>query len=307
MLYQHLKTVRRVGKYVLLIVPLLVVLFFLLQSTQVSNFFTNTSHTLGKPFWALKDTISSSFSESVGSFQSKEDLLSENMHLRDELSRLQRETFMLESLREDNTKLHELLGHNTDTTGYISASVIHDGMLSAHDVFIIDVGATHGIRDNMLAVTPEGIAIGYISKVLETTAVARRFSSPTTNIDVILQGTTTIHATLTGHGSGTMKLTVPRDVEIERNDTIVLPSFSTHPIGTIASIIVSPEDAYKTAYLRSPVNMHELRFIHIDTTHTWDSKNISEQVELSLQPKEISTEEKEEENDVIDSDEPEEE
>ncbi len=296
--YQHLKTVRKINKYVLLIVPLLVVLFFLLRSSSVSETLTNLSHSIGKPFWSLKSVVLENLSEELNlTLQTKEQLYSENAFLRSELARLERETFMLNALEADNEKLHEQLGYTAPTSGYISAAILHNVLLAAHDVFIIDVGSEQGVRDNMLILTPEGIAIGYVSKVFETTAVARRFSAPTTNIDVVIESaSTTQHATLVGYGSGTMKLTVPRDVALEKDDTLLLPMLSTHPIATVASIQVSPEDAYKTAYLRSPVNMYELRFVYIDTTHTWDTKEAAKQVELSLQPKEVSTEGEEEED-----------
>jgi hypothetical protein len=33
---------------------------------------------------------------------------------------------------------------------------------------------------------------------------------------------------------------------------------------------VSPEDAYKTLYIKAPVNIYNLRFVMVDTSSVWE-------------------------------------
>ena len=299
MLYQHLKIVKRFAKYALLVVPLLVVLFFLFTASTVTTGISNFSHTLAQPIWHTKERITTGIDALIEGQRSRESLYRENEFLKTELAQLQREGFMADAAIADNVALQKMLGHSTEESGYVSAAVIHDMTLSAHDVFIIDSGVTQGIRNNMLILTPEGIAIGYVSEVLHSTAIVRGFSSPETAVDVVIAGTTTTHARLTGYGSGTMTLTVPRDILVQEHDYILLPTFSTHPIGTIASVLVTPEDAYKTAYVRSPINMHELRHVYVDTTHIWNAKDVLDEIEFSFMT--AVTEEAQEEEAVTDA------
>jgi cell shape-determining protein MreC len=282
MRYQHLKITKKVGQFVVPTLPVLLVIILIAGNFTVPAFVSSFVHTLAKPVWTFRDTLLDTYENSQGFFQDKKTLLEENSYLREKISELQRETYVTKTYQAENKKLLELLDRIDENSGVLSAAVVHGDPFSLYDAFIIDLGQENGLRDNMLILSPQNIAIGYVAKTLEKTSIVKRFSAPDTNITAVIQASTSIQATLTGHGGGTMKLFLPRDVSVVVDDSVILPTFSTYPIGKVAAIEVAPEDAYKTIYVRSQVNMYELRFVLVDTTSLWHSGSQTDLFELEI-------------------------
>lgn len=271
MRYQHLKTIRKINIFLLPALPLLIACIFVVTKAQVPLFATNFVHKIAVPVWSARDFLTSVTNNLASSFTGKEQLIEENTRLREELLSRTRETFTTRALTKENLRLRELLDRAQAQPELLPAAVIHGNSFSPYDTFFIDQGVREGIRDNMLVVTPENITVGYISKTLEHTSIVTQFSASEQTFDVLLSATSTTHLNLRGFGSGTMRITTPRDTNVEIGDTVTLPSFVTYTLGTVVSIEVSPEDAYKMLYIQSPVNSYELRYILIDTTSIWSA------------------------------------
>jgi cell shape-determining protein MreC len=291
MRYQHLKTTRKLQKYLVPILPIVIAGVLVFGKVPIPAFLTNATHALASPFWVLRDTLQKTSDATKTSFKGRETLVEENRVLLQELSQLRREVFLTRTLLADNNRLHGLLDRTISSESLVSASVIHGERFSPYDTFIVDLGADDGVRSGMLVVTPEGIAVGTISTTQEKTATVTQFSAPDMVVDAMLNATSSFHTVLRGYGSGTMRVSIPRDIEFAVDDIFVLPSFSTYPIGKIVSIEVAPEDAYKILYIRSPVNMYELRYVLIDTTTVWkqpEMEDVTEpQVEIEPEPENI--------------------
>jgi len=227
-------------------------------------------HAVAKPFWHARDTFLASVAATQNSLADKEALVRENSALRDELATLRRESFTARVLARENEELKTMLGRTADKEYLFPATVINDGSYSAYDTFVIDAGAEDGIREHMLVLTPDGIAVGSVHTALDRTAIVTRFSSPTIHTDVVIQATTTVHTMMQGYGGGTMLLTVPRDISIAVGDPVLLPNYASNPIGSIKAIEMNPEDAYQTVYVEHPVNQYELHYVLVDVRHAWE-------------------------------------
>jgi rod shape-determining protein MreC len=277
MRYQHLKTTRKYRKYLLPILPIFVAGILIVSKASIPASFTNITHALATPFWTIRDTFGEKTSASKVSLQGKESLLEEVLSLREEVARLRREVVLTQTLRSDNERLRKLLDRTTVSESLVSASVIHGERFSPYDTFIIDLGAQNGVREGMLVLSPEGIAIGSVTSAQNKTATVTQFSAPNMAVDAVHNATTSFHTTLRGYGSGTMSVSIPRDIEFTIDDMFVLPAFPTYPIGNVVSIEVAPEDAYKILYVRSPVNMYELRYVLLDTLTTWEQPDLEDE------------------------------
>lgn len=250
-------------------IPVLLALLLVLYASHVPPVLHSLTHTFATPVWELSATITNAL-ENETVLISKEELQRENTALREENAALKRTTFTTRSLARDNEYLRDIIANASEEALQITATVIHDSALSPYDTFIIDRGDTDGLRDGMLVVTPEGIAVGYISATHAHTSTVTLFSAPRLQYDAVLHASSTsLHADISGHGAHTMKTTVPRDVQIDINDTVALPTFETYTLGTITSIKVSPEDAFKTVFIKTPVNTYELRYVLVDTASVW--------------------------------------
>jgi rod shape-determining protein MreC len=287
MRYQHLKTTRKLHKYLAPIIPVCIALLLLVTKAQVPSFLSSTTHAVAVPFWTLKNAITTSSGNVFNSFKSKKNLLLENKALYEETLRLQREAFVLKAYRNENIRLHSILARTNEQSNILTASIIHNDSFSPYDTFIIDLGSNDGIRNDMLVLTPEGIAVGTITNTLKNSSVVTQFSAPKISLDIFLNATTSFHTTLLGQGSGTMLMTVPRDILLSIDDMVLLPNFSTYPVGRVSFIEVAPEDAYKKVYVRSPVNTYELRHVLVNATAVWKIPAEESVPELEVTPEEL--------------------
>jgi hypothetical protein len=133
--------------------------------------------------------------------------------------------------------------------------------------------------------SPEGFALGSVYRALETTSVITKFSAPTIKTDVLLAATTTVHTSMQGYGGSTMVIRIPRDLSVEEGTKVLIPNFPGNPIGTVAHVELSPQDAYQTVYVSSPVNVYQVQYVFVDTTTSWSPTDTSTvQIATTTQP-----------------------
>jgi len=276
MLYRYSKTTKKNRVLLVPIIPLLLVAILFLADVQMPRFLTNAAHGLATPLWVARDNVAGSFDGTVTSLESKRSLLQKNQQLEEELAALRREQHMAQILTQENERLRTLLGRVEDDAHLIPVSILNNAAFSPYDTFVIDLGVDDGVRPDMLVLSPEGTALGSVTKVLSSTSIVTRFSAPSQTFDAVLQASTTQHISLSGLGSGTMRASLPRDVEVREGDTVVLPSFTVAPIGLVKKIVAAPEDAYKILFIESPINIYQLRFVLLDTTHVWQVPKLDE-------------------------------
>ncbi len=252
MRYQYLKITRTIVRFIVPLTPLLIAGILVSGAIRIPDFIRDASVTVASPFWSFKNI----FLRKCDSLEYDTDPV------------LLRAQYSIDALKKDNERLRTLLGRGNKSHS-IGASILHNGTTAPYDTFTIDVGEHDGIREGMLITIPDNIAIGYVESPYPRTSTGSLFSAPNNKFMGIFSGTSTVHVEITGHGGGTMRATLPRDVEVAVEDTVTLPGFETYVIGTVASIEVAPEDAFKIVYIRTPQNISTIRFVHIDTTHVW--------------------------------------
>jgi len=225
---------------------------------------------VARPFWNARDNTHHWLQTLATSLSTQKALREENDALREQIQTLRRENFLLPSLQKENEVLRTLLGRNDSTDGYIPVAVLVPESYAPHDSFILDAGTEQGVREHMIVMSPEGIALGYVQKALTRSAIVVRFSATHERISALVFGSTTTHITLEGQGSGSMQAQLPRDVSVTVGDPLVLSGIPTHPLGTVVHISLAPEDAFQTIHVASPENVTHLPYVLVDTVHMWD-------------------------------------
>ncbi len=267
--YQRSNTSKKIAGYLLPLIPALIAVMLLVSQVPMPNAVTSSVHTLASPFWHARNVLRATVDATYTSLDSTEALVAENIALHNELSTMRRENFMARIHKRENDTLRQLLGRGEDPARLLTASILNDDIYSPYDSFIIDAGTADGVREHMLVLSPEGFAMGSVYRALDSTSIVTKFSAPTIETEVLLVGTSTIHTVLQGRGGDTMLIRVPRDLEVATDSEVLLPTFEGNPIGTVAVVEVTPQDAYQTVYVRSPVNIHQLQYVFVDTTHSW--------------------------------------
>ncbi len=268
--YQHLKTIKKTKSKILPILPIFAVFLFFFTKPSIPTFISNLTDSVSIPAWNARNSLMTNVFNSFDFLKNKEELLKENSYLKEVVEKMKRENFASKALKTENERLLKLLGRMEQETTLVPATVINNIAHSPYDTFVLDVGKDNNISNGMLVETPEGITVGVISNVKEKTSTVTLFSAPTMSFNAIINSTTTQHEKVTGYGLGTMRMSVPRDTKVKIGDAIILQSFLTHSVGNVISVEVSPEDAYKTLYIKAPVNIYNLRFVMVDTSSVWE-------------------------------------
>lgn len=113
-------------------------------------------------FYQITESVDSSVKASTNST----DLANENADLKAQVAELQMELSDYEELKQENTRLSEILNYQKENASYtyVTAQVISKDSGNWFDVFSINVGTADGIEVGMPVVTPDGV-VGTVKEV----------------------------------------------------------------------------------------------------------------------------------------------
>lgn len=137
-----------------------------------------------------------------------------------------------------NERLRALLEMPVSNMRRIAAArVISRGSDRWSNVFVIDKGSAHGIRKDMVAITPVGL-VGKVQSVTNNTSVILLVDDMRFSVAVRMQQART-EAVLTGDGRGSAKLKyVPVDVPVESGEQLVTSGLDAlFPQGLFAGFV----------------------------------------------------------------------
>ncbi|MEY2664488.1 MAG: hypothetical protein RIT04_296 [Candidatus Parcubacteria bacterium] len=234
-----------------LIVTVVLVIMLIFAPARLASLLTPITW----PFRATVSGLDTLFSTRTG-------LMKENDMLSQRLEALISAEAQISELTQENTELKELLGR-TVVKNPILATIIRNSQGTPYDTMIVDVGTEQGITVGSLVYALGSVPIGKVIEVHDTFSKVSLFSYAGQKFDVIL-GKKNITATATARGGSTFEITLPRDTEIVEGDPVSIPSIIPGVFGTVASIILSPSQAFSTIVFTMPVNIRELRWVEIE-------------------------------------------
>ena len=68
---------------------------------------------------------------------------------------------------------------------------------------------------------------------------------------------------LVGRGGGSFKITLPRDVLVEKGDRILSPDITSRLLAAVEDISISSTDSFQEVLARSPINIFTVRFVFV--------------------------------------------
>ena len=193
--------------------------------------------------------------------QSKRSVFAENERLRAENNALLLELKDRDILYTENLQLKELF-HRTFDRSLILAAVLSKPNRSAYDTLIVDAGADDGVGVGSSVFANGTILLGTVREVYKDTSLVVLFSSPG-EVTGGLVGDTGMHAEITGRGGGAFEVIVPRDLIFSPGMPVVSPTVFSSVIAEIDQIVSDPRDPFQKVIGRSPVNMHNLKWVEI--------------------------------------------
>ena len=211
--------------------------------------------------WSSSSRMLSSVAGS-GLFSNVRALHAENEALKQEISRLQVQTASYESLAEENTALREIV-HLAEGSAGLTAPIVSSTRSSPYGTFMVGAGSAEGVVEGNIVVVGErgsGIVIGEVDDVHEHVSLVTEVFAPGTSIEGSLRG---IPTTFEGQGGGNARTKISQELEVEVGDTVTSPAFGGRLVGVVGAIASDPTNAYQSVYIRTPVNLSELRFVYV--------------------------------------------
>ncbi len=228
-------------RIILVIAFILLVLYFLAPQA-LSSFFTM----LVRPFWSI-DAGDREIAELQRKLQENESRYAQAVHL-----------------VKENEELKELFGR-TDESEKVLAVVLKKPPLSAYDVFVLDIGVSHGVKKGDRVYALGNIPIGEIAEVNGNVSKAKLYSSSGEKFDVLI-GDENIQASAIGKGGGTFEVSLPHETKVEKGDKVMIPSLSNGFVGNVEEIVSEPSHPFSTMLFRQPINIYEQKWVMVEIT-----------------------------------------
>lgn len=237
--------------------------FLFLVHFVFPSFFGSILSPIASVAWKSESSFFGGIGRMASLVRSKHSLLVENESLQREVAYRDVGALLLDGLKKENEELKELLGRKGSGRDVLGL-VLTRPPLSFYDTLIIDVGSTDGIVAGDKVYAEGAVLVGDISEVFGTTARVSLFSTPGRIVPVLF-GSSTVQAQATGRGGGNFEARLPVDVEVSEGDSITFPHIRSHVFGIVEKIMVDSTDSLQTVLFKAPINMHELRFVEVET------------------------------------------
>ncbi|MFA6006859.1 MAG: rod shape-determining protein MreC [Candidatus Paceibacterota bacterium] len=239
---------------------------------------------LVSPFtYAGQFIVRSVDSLSVG-LKSKENLMTENEALRTDIELSRERLSYLSVLTSENNELKNLLSRRKDTVfssttpwtlcaptaNSIGALVLLSPERSYYASMLIDVGSTDGISRGDKVYSFGDIVLGSVSDVYTSSSRVILYSAAKVTTSVFL-GEEHVSVNIQGDGDGTFIASLPKNIKINVLDEATLPTEKPTLVARVEQVKKTEDAPFETIYLKSPVNLHTLKWVYVDRK---DSNNI---------------------------------
>lgn len=211
----------------------------------------------GGAMWAAVSATTGFFTES-GILNSKRSLLEENAQLREAIAARDEQALRFAALQDENDALRAMLGLANDDG--VTVPVLSSFNSSPYGTFRIGGGAAAGITEGSIVLTEGGFALGAVTFVSARTATVESFFTADKEIEMHVRG---VAFASEGRGGGNARGEIPRDASVAENDVVTVPAFGGRPVGIVGHIESASSSAYTTLYIRTPVNLDTLRYVHV--------------------------------------------
>lgn len=218
---------------------------------------------LARPAWTVANEIRELRHEFLNYFKSKRALIKENTAHRDRQETVEAQQITISALKEENEELRGLLGRFGESAeSLVLAAILVRPSQSPYDTVIINAGSNLGVLEGAHVFLPGDVVLGEVAKVEQNSSRVQFYSSPGIRTQVTI-GEENITATALGKGGGNFEISLPREIEVAVGETITVPGVTPFILGVIGEIEVRPADAFKKILLKTPANLQQLKWVHV--------------------------------------------
>ncbi len=217
---------------------------------------------IGGPITSVYTGFKSKLSFAGSFLSSRSSLVEENKRLSTDLDIAQNKLLRFDSVIQENRDILAAY-HRTPFAGKaVLANITAKPPQSPYDVLLADIGSNDGIAKGDRVYAVGGIPLGRVDEVTGSTAKIVMFSSFGEQSQVIHERTgSTI--TLTGNGGGNLESDVAQEMDIEKDDAILLPQFDGAVVANVVDVESTVTGSTKKVLFRIPINIFHIRWVEI--------------------------------------------
>ena len=254
------------------------------------SFIEDTVNSVVKPVQSFSVKASNSIIHFFERVFSSTDLDKENEQLRVKLAQYEIIESELETLREENSRLKDLLNYTdiTDNYSYITSTVIGKSQGIWFSEFTVNAGRKDGVEENMAVVNSQGL-VGRVNSVSANTCKVTAIIDSTSDISAMVERTRdygfargilntdekeTLEHIITQMEKERGLYYLPSGYDLVPGDTIVTSGIGgTFPkgiaIGTVTEVSRSNDDAEERNAIIEPavdfLRLEEVMIVKVDT------------------------------------------
>ncbi|MHB1330814.1 MAG: rod shape-determining protein MreC [Minisyncoccota bacterium] len=227
-------------------------ILFLLRSTLVS---------VVSPIWNGQNFVALGVKNLMSLVKNKYELVEENTALKERLISYEATLLALRTLEGTQLEILEIFGRRDDSN-FIAAGVLVHPPETPYDIIIIDAGDNDGVEEGAMVSLPEGGALGRVTEVYGNQSKVELYSGSGVETNAYLERHS-VSIKLVGRGGGSFELELPRDIEVEPGDRILLPGIESELVGVVSEVVLEPTDSTKKVIVRGVGNINNVRFVAI--------------------------------------------
>lgn len=233
-----------------------IVLALVLILGMVRLAFPSAFTTLAAPLWGLGSSLSSGMGSFTSSFGNARALTEERDHLVAENAALSAE---LATARAELSDIGTVAGGSSEE---MLVGVLAGPPVAPYDVLILAAGAKDGIHTGLFVYGQQGIPIGTIREVAETSSRAVLFSEAGRE-NHGWAGENRIPVVLRGTGAGTFSMTASKDAGLAVGDVLYLPGPGAIPVGLIRKVDTDPSSPDARVHIFPYANPFSLPYVRV--------------------------------------------
>jgi rod shape-determining protein MreC len=235
---------------IIFVVILITILFFL------GSFVRGTVHFLNIPIVATEKIIIKPITTFFNYLSSKNNLVEKNNILEEENKKLKIELLTINSLRDENKDLKEILNYDEKFSDYTLAKVLNKPPVSPFDTLVISLNKDKSVLNQKVYFFD--LPVGYISEIYNNSSIVKLYSSSGEKIFVNI-GNSVENIEAKGVGDGTFKIEIPKDIDIKTGEIVTLVTGDT--VGLVQGIEMESSNTFQNVYFKYPFALRDMNWV----------------------------------------------
>jgi cell shape-determining protein MreC len=217
-------------------------------------------HRAALPLWQIGSLSDNALGSVAAIVRSRASFQREIETLKKDMRVLQLMTLELPLLAEENRRLQALWSRRSYDESVLGR-VLARPSATPYDTFVLDVGSLSRVAKGDLVLV-ENVAIGTVSNVFLRTSIVQLFSAPGVQSNISI-ATSSIPVVARGIGGGNFIGEVPRGINVEKGDVVVLPDVSSRVFAVVAEVQADASDPFRTILFQLPINIAEIDWVEV--------------------------------------------